>query len=96
MTRTIAVDPWGCGCTECITGEYVPLRRATDDNVADLLAGRIANHLDNGTELDVMVTYRTDSTGRNTVLRVDSVSVRYTHHDGQMQTWTPDPFRAGL
>ena len=26
----VAIDPAGCGCTECLTGQYVPLERATD------------------------------------------------------------------
>lgn len=95
--RPVAVDPWDCGCTECLTGEYVSLRQATDDNIADLLAGRLASHLGDGTELAVTVTYRTVSAFRApSGLRPDSVSVTYTHHDGQTQTWSPDPFRAGL
>lgn len=40
----IAIDPPGCGCTECITGEYVPLNDATPRHIADMLAGRIGNN----------------------------------------------------
>lgn len=40
----IAIDPPNCGCTECITGEYVPLADATPRQVADMLAGRLANN----------------------------------------------------
>jgi mitochondrial fission protein ELM1 len=94
--RLIAVDPWDCGCTECITGEYVALRFATDENIADLLAGRLANHLNDGTELVVTTTYRTDSTGRRTMMRVERITVTYTHHDGETKTWEPDPYRASL
>lgn len=98
--RLIAVDPWDCGCTECITGEYVALRYATDENIADLLAGRLRNNLNNGTELDVTTTYRVDSTGRRTELRVERITVTYTHttDEGgrQTKTWEPDPYRAGL
>jgi hypothetical protein len=94
--RLVAVDPWDCGCNECCTGEYVALRFATDENVADMLAGRLANHLNNGTELDVTTTYRVDSTGRRTELAAERVTVIYTHYDGQSKTWEPDPYRAGL
>lgn len=82
----IAIDPWECGCTECITGECVALRYATDENIADLLTGRLANHLNNGTELDVTTAYRVDSTGRRTELRAERTTVTYMHHDGQTKT----------
>lgn len=92
MAQLIAIDPWDCGCNECTWGEYVALRFATDDNMADLLAGRLRNNLNTGTELVVSTTYRTERDG----LRVASVEVTYTHHDGQSRTWEPDPYRAGL
>ena len=49
MTRTrpewpLAIDPEGCGCTECIIGEYVPLEQVTSTEVARLLLGTIGNH----------------------------------------------------
>ncbi|MGW3308243.1 hypothetical protein ACWDG9_16840 [Streptomyces sp. NPDC001073] len=53
----IAIDPPGCGCTECMTGEYVPLNRATPDQVAALLNGTLRNHLHSGTKLLVNVVY---------------------------------------
>jgi hypothetical protein len=37
------IDPYGCGCTECLTGEYVPLNRATAEQVFALLAGDISD-----------------------------------------------------
>jgi len=40
----IAIDPPGCGCTECVTGEYVPLDEATDDQLELMLKGRITNN----------------------------------------------------
>lgn len=93
----IAVDPWDCGCTECKTGEYVSLRYATDENVADLLAGRLRSNLGEGTRLDVSVVYVTTWEGGGPVLRPDSVTVTYTHGEGgEKMEWTPDLYRAGL
>jgi hypothetical protein len=40
----VAVDPPGCGCTECLTGEYVPLQCATHAQVADLVTGTVGNN----------------------------------------------------
>lgn len=42
--KVLAIDPAGCGCTECCTGEYVPLERATDEQLIDLLTGDIENN----------------------------------------------------
>lgn len=88
----IAIDPWDCGCTECITGEYVPLRYATDDNMADLIAGRLRNNLNTGTDLEISATY----TVLGGKLKLNHVTVAYEHHNGQTQEWSPDPYRAGL
>ncbi len=53
----IAIDPYGCNCTECITGEYVPLERASDAQMAALLRGEIRDNTNTG-ELQVVVTVR--------------------------------------
>jgi hypothetical protein len=48
--KILAVDPAGCGCTECIVGEYVPADQwkwqATDGDIKALLLQRVANHTD--------------------------------------------------
>lgn len=49
----IAIDPPGCGCTECITGEYVPLDYATDQQIADLIRGEIHNNVGDGLKVTV-------------------------------------------
>lgn len=41
--KPVQIDPAGCGCTECLTGEYVPLDRATPKQVRKLLAGKLAD-----------------------------------------------------
>jgi hypothetical protein len=94
--RLIAIDPWDCGCTECIIGEYKPLMSATDDDIADLLAGRLRDNTYDGS-LDVSMNYRTskDDNSRLT-LEIESVTVTYTDYDGSERTWSPDPYRAGL
>lgn len=56
MPKVIAIDPPGCGCTECIIGEYVPLESANDQQVLGLLTGRIDSHLYEGTEVEITST----------------------------------------
>lgn len=53
MTTLIAIDPPGCGCTECIIGQYVPLNHATPENIAAMLSGQLSNHT--GVELRLTV-----------------------------------------
>lgn len=95
--KLLAIDPYDCGCTECIIGEYKPLSQATDDDIADLLAGRLRNNLNSDEELEVSVKYVTEpDSNRRMTLRVDSVLVVYRQWNGVTRTWTPDPYRAGL
>lgn len=51
----VAIDPAGCGCTECITGQYVPLDQATAAQVYAMLKGQLRNNLNAG-DLAVRVT----------------------------------------
>ena len=44
MADVLAIDPSGCNCTECLTGEYVPLDRATNAQIAKMLAGGIRDN----------------------------------------------------
>lgn len=44
MTGVLAVDPPGCGCTECLTGVYVPLDQATPGQVAAAARGVLGNN----------------------------------------------------
>lgn len=37
------LDPPGCGCTDCITGYSRPLNAATEQEIDDLLCGRLAD-----------------------------------------------------
>jgi hypothetical protein len=53
-----AIDPEGCGCTECLTGEYYPLNRATPAMIRDMLAGYIANNTEVTFAVDVLVCSR--------------------------------------
>lgn len=46
----IAIDPVGCGCTECMTGEYVPLEDASSRDIYDMLMGYVGNNT--GIDLD--------------------------------------------
>lgn len=44
----LAVDPEGCGCTECIVGEYVPEERfilsASSADLRDFASGKLGNN----------------------------------------------------
>jgi len=39
-----AIDPPGCGCTECITGLYRPIDQASDKELIAMILGEIPNH----------------------------------------------------
>lgn len=58
MHRLRAIDPPGCGCTECLTGEYIPYDHPSIDEVLEaILDGRIdplKNNLSDGS----LVIYR--------------------------------------
>jgi hypothetical protein len=57
ISKIEAIDPPGCGCMECITGEYVPLDSPYIDEVFEaILAGIITprNNQNNGT----LIIYR--------------------------------------
>lgn len=41
MSKPIQIDPAGCGCTECLTGEYVPLDQASKNQVFALMRGEL-------------------------------------------------------
>lgn len=42
--KLLAIDPHDCGCTECLTGEYVPASQATDDQIQQLMLGEIRDN----------------------------------------------------
>jgi hypothetical protein len=49
--KAIAIDPVGCGCTECLTGEYVPLDRATPKQVKKMIKGKLRDHTSEAFEI---------------------------------------------
>jgi hypothetical protein len=65
-----AVDPAGCGCTDCLTGRSVPLDRATGAQVAALLTHQI--HDRTGTTLDITVSVTASHDGQEWDLTEDS------------------------
>lgn len=50
------IDPADCGCSDCLTGESVPLDRATGYHIRDMLAGRLTSRLDEDTEIEFTVS----------------------------------------
>jgi hypothetical protein len=49
------IDPADCGCTDCLTGEAVPLGRATAQHVKQLLEGRLRWRAGSDAELTINV-----------------------------------------
>ncbi len=74
MAKPIAIDPEGCGCTECLTGLYVPLEMATGRQIRKLLKGRLHDHTgerffvneekQHGSDVPVVVTVRGEYSNR--------------------------------
>lgn len=40
----LVIDPPGCGCTECLTGEYKPLEQATATEALAIAVGAAVNN----------------------------------------------------
>ena len=51
-----AINPYDCGCTECLVGEYVPLHRMDVDHLRAVVMGDLAWHV--GYIASVDVSYR--------------------------------------
>lgn len=60
MNEPVQIDPTGCGCTECLTGLYVPLDRATDEQIVLLVNGTLS---DATSERFTLTTTTTDYLG---------------------------------
>ncbi|MEV7123930.1 hypothetical protein [Kitasatospora griseola] len=84
----IAIDPWDCGCTECIIGEYVPLAQATPEQILRMLRGELRNHT--STEFTVQVKWTLPDDFRRTDVRMDSVEVSASIGD-RVETWDVGP-----
>lgn len=55
----IAIDPPYCGCTECLTGEYVPLDLASTEQIVAMAMA----HLVNNTEREISIRVKTTPFG---------------------------------
>ena len=64
-----------------MTGEYVPLQRATSDQIAALLNGDLHNHLHSNTELLVKVTHSLTNPGRSLTVQEIQVNYRNVYDD---------------
>lgn len=51
-SRLRAIDPPGCACAECLTGEYRPADQASDDEIRALFLGLLRDHT--GTQWNVV------------------------------------------
>jgi hypothetical protein len=79
ISKIQAIDPTGCGCMECITGEYIPYDSYYIDEVLEaILDGKISprNNLNDGTLIIYRLNGRVCSTIDSTMVsRSDIVIV---------------------
>lgn len=71
-SKLLAIDPYDCGCTECITGDYKPLVSATDDDIQALFLGIVSDH----TSADWTVAQQDDDTFKVTADYYDNYDNR--------------------
>lgn len=81
----IAIDPPNCGCTECITGEYIPLVDATPRQITDMLAGRLANNT--GLEFKVIAVGKFDDYPQRPFSLADADVVTVTTEASVSTSW---------
>lgn len=86
--KPVAIDPPNCGCTECITGEYVPLAAATARQITDMLAGRLGNNT--GMEFTITATGKFDASPRRPFSLADADVVTVTTEAAFRTTWDGD------
>lgn len=84
--KVLAIDPPNCGCTECITGEYVPLIDATPRQITDMLAGRIGNNT--GCEFSVTFTGKFDDYPKRPFSLSDAETVTVTAQVSVRRGWS--------
>lgn len=85
MPTLTAVDPPSCACTECITGQYVPLDRAMPRDIAAMLSGRLDNHT--GAALRVTLVYALSPGGSLTTAVPDTVRVDFQDFSWDLEPW---------
>lgn len=51
-----AIDPSDCGCNECLTGESVPMNRATQQQLIQALTGRLVLQTDEPIDIEITMT----------------------------------------
>lgn len=82
--KRLAVDPPHCGCTECITGVYVPLDEALPKEIARMVRGRIADN----TSCDVTIKFNY-IWGRTSVQPRMEVLVCIDEYEFDVTKWGP-------
>lgn len=55
-----AIDPLGCGCTECLIGEYRPLGEATEDDLRRLFPGELRDNTETWWSIQQNSTFASD------------------------------------
>ncbi|MFI7448123.1 hypothetical protein ACIBQX_11550 [Nonomuraea sp. NPDC049714] len=87
--RLLAIDPWDCGCTECLTGEYKPLRMASASDIAALLCGELAGNTSATFQVEIRYEVRPDSDGPLSKAAPTAATVSCDD-----RTWTLDRYAA--
>ncbi|MFI6536681.1 hypothetical protein ACIBHY_29815 [Nonomuraea sp. NPDC050547] len=86
--KLLAIDPWDCACTECLIGEYKPLRYATPEDIARMLTDHLGNNT--GITFSVTAAIRDGETLATTeIAHQVIVACRY-------KSWTVEPHLLGF
>ena len=85
--RIIAIDPIGCGCTECLIGQYVPLDQATDRQIAMLVLGKLRNNTSTPIAVNIVSCVQAADDGTSKVEFANVTASVQLSWDGYTKDW---------
>ncbi|MGA5819789.1 hypothetical protein ACPC54_18255 [Kitasatospora sp. NPDC094028] len=84
MPPLTAVHVPDCPCEDCSAGRAVPLDRATEDQIAALLSGRLAD--ETSSALRITITYNATAGGIATA-EPEGIHVQYDKREWELSPW---------